>query len=299
MRLSNAALLSLLVSSAASAQPPPQARGGYEARAALLSDGSAAWLVARWGATAADFSTSLFVEGHAPIPIAERRFATCTLAVGHDVLLVATLGDDGRAPFEIRFGRGVGAGFTLGDPVRVPHPPSSPSTPLGVVATETPEGFAVFFQETEIADPTAAHTYLVRLRVDGTPYAAPSEIPVPWGAGDALWNGQGFHLALFYPGDARGVRLSMVSLTRDGRPEQHPDWSSAAGMVRDVHLVRDGERILALYRGGERVLESDVTAIRAWGTEPPRARDRGRLASDELIATRGTAEHRVITLTSN
>lgn len=283
--------LMLTLAPIARAQP----REGFEARAALLSDGSAAVLRSRWGTTREQLETTLLVDGHAPIVLARGRAATSTLVAGHDALLVAVMGEDPRAPFEVRIGRGVGAAFTLGEPITFAHPGATPSAPLGVAACATPEGFTVFFQETELADPSAAHTFLANLRADGTRSGSVTEVPIPWAVGAALYNGRGFHLALFYPGDARGVRLSMVSVTREGRPEQHPDWSSAAGMIRDVHLVRGGERILALYRGGagDRFLESDVTAIRGWGTEPPRARDRGPLAAAEHIAV-GRGEPRTV-----
>ncbi len=47
----------------------------------------------------------------------------------------------------------------------------------------------------------------------------------------------GFALGLvlsIYPGDGRGMRLSMVSIGPDGRAQQHPDWASRAGMIDDV-----------------------------------------------------------------
>jgi hypothetical protein len=85
------------------------------------------------------------------------------------------------------------------------------------------------------------------------------------------------------------MRLSMVSVTADGTPQQHPDWSSAAGIVGDVHLAAGGGRVLAFYRGGsggDRLLERDVTAIGAWGREPPAPRDHGALPPGRLIVVR-------------
>src|SRR5688572_23058324 len=204
-----------VVAAAATAQPPPSR--GHDARVVLLGDGSAATLRTTWGTSLSHFSTTLLVFGHDPIPLARERAVAGTLVSGHDLLLVATMGNDAHAPFEVRVGRGVGRAFVLGDVVPVQHPASAPGAPLGVAAAMTPTGFALFFQETELADPSAAHTYLVRLRADGTLDGAATEVPIPWSAGDALWNGHGFHLALFYPGNADGMRLSMVSVTEAGR----------------------------------------------------------------------------------
>jgi len=115
------------------------------------------------------------------------------------------------------------------------------------------------------------------------------EVAVPWSLAAAIDNGHGFHLALIYPGDANGMRLSMVAVDTNGRPEQHPDWSSRPGMIDDVHLVRHGAAIVAFYRGGDggdRLLERDVTRIGSWGQNPPAARDHGRLRQSEAILIR-------------
>lgn len=268
------------------AQTPGPPSGRVEARAARLPDGRVARLVVRWGETVETCSTRLALGAEAPETI-HAGPAAATLAVGHGVLLVAYAVDDARAPFRVRAAPLDRAGAGLAAAVVVERPAGRPrGTPFAVAATPTPEGFAIFFQEVEIDDPTAARTYLLRLDRAAAPTGPAREVNVPWSLADAIWNGAGFHLALFYPGDGSGMRLSMVSLTADGVPEQHPDWSSAAGYIADVHLVAAGGRILAFYRGGpggDRVLESDVTAIRSWGREPPAARSHGAIGPSAAL----------------
>ena len=112
------------------------------------------------------------------------------------------------------------------------------------------------------------------------------EVQIPWALAAAAWNGGGYHLGLFYTGDANGIRLSMVSTTKDGAPQQHPDWASQPGLVSDVHLVSDGRSIRAVYRGsmGDRMLETDVTKIGQWGQVVTKAKDLGALATSQTIA---------------
>jgi hypothetical protein len=126
------------------------------------------------------------------------------------------------------------------------------------------------------------HTFLASVDPMGAPRGAATEVPLPWPIADAVWNGSGYHLALLYPG-GDGVRLSMVTTSETGQPREHPDWASGAGFVRDVHLVARGQAVRAVYLGGpggDRVLESDVTTIRSWGTEPPSPTLHGRTADD-------------------
>jgi hypothetical protein len=268
------------------AQTPGSPPSRVEARAVQLPDGRVARLVVRWGDRVDTCSAQLAV-GAAPAETIYAGPAAATLTVGHGTFLVAYAVDDARGPFRLRTAALDGAGARLGAAVQVERPAGGPAgSPFAVVATPTPDGFAVFFQEVQADDPTAARTYLVRLDRAGAPTGPAREVNVPWSLADAIWNGAGFHLALFYPGDGSGMRLSMVSLTADGVPQQHPDWSSAAGYISDVHLVAAGGRIRAFYRGGpggDRLLESDVTAIRSWGSEPPAARSHGAIRATAAI----------------
>ena len=206
-----------------------------------------------------------------------------TLAQGHDRVLVAYEIDAEREPFRVRVVTRRNGRLQLGEEIRMARPGNRHDLPFAVVATSTPRGFTVFFQEVQENDPSAAHTYMALLDTDGQPEGAPREVRIPWSLADAIWNGAGYHLALIYPGNGQGMRLSMVSTTPEGSPQQHPDWASAAGMVMDVHLARTGERILAFYADGGAILESDVTQIRGWGSEPPAARRRGRVGGDQVI----------------
>lgn len=208
-----------------------------------------------------------------------------TVKVGHGKAVIAFAVDTAAAPFRVHV---VG-----GKTQKIERPGKRADIPFAVVMTPTPTGFTVLFQDIEAANANEAHTYAVELDEDGIVASEPREVAIPWALGDAIWNGNGYHLALFYAGDMNGVRLSMVSCDAKLTPQQHPDWASRAGLVSDVHLVGDGKRIRAFYRGGmgDRLLEADVTKIRNWGSEPPKAKDHGALAASHAIAinAKGTA----------
>lgn len=271
------------VASAQEAPPAPPP----EIRAAFDPDGTLVRLENRWGK---DAGARLLASSKKPVWL--HRGATAgTLVAGHGALIAALAVDHASKPFRVQ---ALGGGVATA----IARPGKRRDIPFAVVATATEDGFAVFFQEVQADDPTAAHTYLVELDKSGKPETAVArELAVPWALADAADNGDGYHLALFFPGDANGMRLSMVSLGRDGRPQQHPDWASAAGFIADVHLVRSGDTIRAFYRGGrggDRLLESDVTAIRQWGREPPKAKDHGALPPGRVIAIKAGKPIKVI-----
>ena len=204
-----------------------------------------------------------------------------TVVAGHDRVIVALA--VAREPFRVY----VLDGKESGEPTKIARPGQRRDAPFAVAATATPDGFSVFFQEVQTDDGTAAHTYMVKLDENGKVDGAAAEIAVPWSLGAAAWNGTGYHLALFYPGDQNGMRLSMVSLSAAGQPNEHPDWASAAGFISDVHLVASNDKVTAYYRGGkaaDRLLESEVTTIGSWGQEPAKAKDHGKLDPDKAIA---------------
>lgn len=210
-----------------------------------------------------------------------------TLIAGHGKVIAALTVDHGKKPFRV---------WTIDDDkpgkaTLVKRPGNrNEDYPFVVVGTATPDGFTVFFQEIQTDDPSAAHTYMLALDKDGKPDGDAKEIAVPWALADAIWNGGGYHLALIYSGDQRGMRLSMVSLSEQGQPQQHPDWASAGGFISDVHLVRDDETIYAYYRGGtsgDRLERGDVTKIGNWGSEPPKAKDLGKIGAGKVIAITG------------
>jgi hypothetical protein len=207
--------------------------------------------------------------------------AAATLEAGHGRVLIALSIDSEKTPFQIL----TLADGKLTEPVALARPNKRNDYPFAVIATPTPNGFTVFFQEVEAENANEAHTYMVELDKAGAVSKEAREVQVPWSLGAAAWNGKGYHLALFY-GGGNGITLSMVSLSRDGAPEQHPDWASQAGVVSDVHLVADGARIRAIYRGGvgDRMLETDVTKIGQWGQVAQKAKDLGALAKNQAIA---------------
>lgn len=265
-------------------RPRPAERVHAQARAVIAQQGAIVRLTTTWSADAAE--TSAEVSGGSGEPVSLHRGSSVvgSLAVGHDRVLIALVVADPQRPFRVHVARAEDGAIEVGEAIEVSRP-AGRHLPFAVAIATVPDGFAVFFQEVEERDPTAAHTYLAQLAPDGRPRGGAREVPIPWSLAAAAWNGDGFHLGLVFPGYGDGMRLSMVSTSADGAPQQHPDWASAAGIVEDVHLVARGGRVVAFYRGaGDRLLESDVTAIRGWGTEPPRARDHGALAGTDVIA---------------
>lgn len=224
--------------------------------------------------------------GHAKRVVLHDGDAAGALATGHDKVVIALAVDAAADPFQVI----VLADGKRSEPTAIARPVDRHDLPFAVAATETPDGFTVFFQEIQSDDPTAAHTYMAKLDADGAPVGAAVEVPVPWSLGAAAWDGTGYHLALYYT-EATGMRLSMVTLTADGQPQGHPDWASRAGFISDVHLVAADGKVHAFYRGGpggDRLLESDVTTIGAWGAEPNKAKDRGKLPLSSTIAITAT-----------
>ena len=247
-------------------------------RVVIGGDGKPVLLTTTFGTKA---SARLSIAGGKPSPIFSGS-AVGTLVTGHDKIVIA-LTTDAKEPFRIATVEGT----KLGKLHSIARPGNRKDMPFAVAGTATPTGFAIFFQEVQTDDPSAAHTYLLELDEAGAPTGPAKEVPVPWSLAAAAYNGKGYHLALIYPGDNGGMRLSMVSLSAAGQPEQHPDWASAGGFITEVHLVAADDKIRAFYRGGkagDRILESDVTQIRGWGSEPPKAKDHGAISSRHALA---------------
>lgn len=247
-----------------------------EVRAVYGPDGELVRLTRSFGRAQ---GATLRVGDAAPVSLHEGEVAG-TLVAGHGRVIAALATDAGDA-FRIL----VVDGDAAPAPIAIARPGARAGIPFAVAATATPDGFTVFFQEIEEDDPTAAHTYMASLDRDGAPTGPAGEVAVPWSLAAAAWNGAGYHLALIYA-SGQGMRLSMVTLDAAGKPQQHPDWASRPGYVADVHLVvRDG-KVRAFYRGGggNRLHERDVTEVRQWGTDPPKARDHGALPVTKAIA---------------
>jgi hypothetical protein len=236
--------------------------------------------------------------GEAPRAVLHRGPATGALAMGHDKVLVALGVDHATSPFVLRM---VQADGTVSAPRPMARPVARRDIPFAVAATATPDGFAVFFQEIQADNPANAHTYLLKLDRDGKPIGGAASVAVPWALAAAAHNGHGFHLALFYSRGRAGTRLSMVSLNEAGAPEQHPDWASRPGLVRDVQLVArprtdQAPEIRAIFRGGtggDRLMSRDVTSIGRWGNEPSPSRDLGAIATNQAILMHGGKPTRI------
>lgn len=251
------------------------AQSRTDARAALSPERTTVEVVTVWGKRS---SARLEIGNAKPIALAD-GVAAGAVVTGHDRTIVALAVDNGIEPFEIR----IVDHDKVGKPVTLARPNDRYDVPFAVALAVTPDGFAAFFQETQSDDPTAAHTYLVRLDATGAPVGKVTEVAIPWALADAVWDGTGFHLALFYS-DGRGSRLSMVTATKDGAPQGHPDWASKSGLVADVHLVAEGGKVRALYRRDEHLYEADVTRVGSWGQEPAAPKDRGALSWSQTIA---------------
>lgn len=284
-------LLSMVALLAGVGTAAAETPGESQTRAAYTADGELVRLTTAWG----EAPRATVQVGTAKAVELARGITAGTVVAGHERVVIAVGLDSEPAGEATEADAAAAGGFqiqvitgsAIGKPTTIARPAGRDDRPFAVAATATPDGFTVFFQDVGRADPSAARTYLVTLDATGAPTAGAVEVPVPWSLAAAAWNGDGYHLALLYT-DTRGMRLSMVALTADGQPQQHPDWASRPGLVADVHLVAaDGGAIRAFYRGGangDRLHETTVTRIRAWGSEPPRAKDRGALAWSKTIA---------------
>ena len=245
-------------------------------RAAIDGGGHTTKLVTTWG-------------DHAGLVLDGKRVysgeAVGTVVTGHGVTVVA-YEIAGDKPFRLR----VAEGDKLHDPLAFARPGKADNSPFAIAATATPDGFAIFYQEVQNNDPTAAHTYLLELDGTGKASGAPREVSVPWALADAIWNGSGYHLALIYAGGGDGMRLAMVSTNKQGQPQGHPDWSSAPGLIQDVHLATVGDRVLAYYRRDDHLIETDVTKIGSWGQVTSPSHDRGALAASTILAVNAKGE---------
>ncbi len=287
LRLLSFAILALGIPAPASAQPPSGPPVHVERRSAELEGGTIARVATRWTPDASTSGASLTLGDETPTVLI-RGATAAAIERGERVAIVAYEAFDGGAPFRFRVLRREAGRASVSEERSFARPGTRAGDyPLAVaIAPVAGRGFAVFFEEVQADDPSAARTYLFQLDLDGQPLDAGHEIPVPWPLAAATWNGHGYHLGVLYPGGGTGMRLSVVSITPDGTPEQHPDWSSAPGFIADVHLVSERDHIHAHYRGGsggEHWLECDVTTIGSWGSDSRTATDHGRFEPDATL----------------
>ncbi len=119
--------------------------------------------------------------------------------------------------------------------------------PTAAVICADPDGFTVLWQEQMRGNPQAeARSTLARVKVDGTFAARPAAVPIPWSLGAIVDDGRGYTLAVNFDGAAPDqTRICFVTLTRDGKPEQHPWWGSRPAVVEESaarERRREGDR---------------------------------------------------------
>lgn len=168
-------------------------------------------------------------------------------------------------------------------------------SPSSVVAADDPEGFTVLWQEEPAsAGGRGAASYMVRVGPDGALRGEARGVGVPWALGALAWNGHGFHLAAFYDGSERGqTRICLVTLTREGTPEQHPWWAAPPDDPSDVQMLQSAAGMVVLYRGGEggsHVYSFVSTAIGQWGREAERPRELGTVDAAQPVGLRVDAQ---------
>lgn len=210
-----------------------------------------------------------------------------TLKSAHGTTLVALSTADAKEPFRIA----TFDGKKVSNVQKLARPAKQTNVPFAISATRTPDGFTVFFQEVELNNPNEAHTFMVDVDKDGKAGEA-KEVQIPWALGDAIWNGNGYHLALMYTGEMRGARIAMVSATASGVPQGHPDWATQPSAITDIHLVESDGNIRAIYRGGvgDHMYSTDVTKIGQWGQVTDKTTDLGALAANTVIAINGKGQ---------
>lgn len=175
----------------------------------------------------------------------------------------------------------------FGEPVttEVTRPGGEALVPMNLTATATPTGYAVFWQEVPSTQPGATwQTFEARFDARGAAEGASRALGrVPWPIAAAAFVGGRYFLALWFAPGGRPdqIRLAAVHVDLRGSPQEHPWWASRPGLIGETQLVVNGERVLAVYRGGSdggQLLEVDVTTGR-WGQEPSAPRRRGRIGA--------------------
>jgi len=238
-------------------------------------------------------SRSLF-QGPAVVP---------AVAVSGDVAMVALVHEGAGAFVKLAFVDVPAAGgLTVRPVVAAPRPEAARTFPTWAVVAADPEGFAILWQETNAVDPNdAAHSFLGRLRRDGSWSVRPHAVEVPWPTAAMEWNGHGWTAALWFggfggQGGPDGIRVCLVTLSLDGRPEQHPWWISRPERVGEVQMLRTAAGMEVVWRGGSdgTTLHSHRSeAVGNWGTEPAPARAHGTIGEDDPFALREGAGGRV------
>lgn len=225
------------------------------------------------------------------------------VTVSGDVALIAMVHEGAGAFVKLAFvDLPAAGGLTVRPVVAAPRPEAARTLPSWAVVAADPDGFAILWQETNVVDPNdAAHSFLGRLRRDGTWSDRPHEVAVPWPTAALAWNGHGWTAALWFggfggQGGPDGIRVCLVTLSLAGQPEQHPWWISRPERVGEVQMLQTAGGMEVVWRGGAdgNTLRSHRSAaIGNWGTEPAAARGHGAIGEDEPFALREGAGGRV------
>ena len=224
----------------------------------------------------------------APVTVHDAGAVIATLAVrpGAAAVLLYRAGRDPRVQVAL-------VDLAAGTSRLVDLPRTAPSgyAPTAAVACGDPDGFALLWQEQKVGDPGAeAHATLARIRPDGTFVQKAAAVAVPWSLAAIIDDGRGYTLALYYDGAAPDrTRLCFVTLTRDGKPEQHPWWGSRPGLVDEVQLAQGRGAIVAAYRTGGGAIVSVVAneTTGQWGKEADPSRVLVPSASPPAPGARG------------
>jgi len=216
------------------------------------------------------------------------------IAVKGDAVLIAMINGSATPFVKVAFVPERGAPRT----VTVTRPGGGAArgfTPSSVVAADNPEGFTVLWQEEPSdAQGRGAASYMVSFGPDGALRGAARAVGVPWALGALAWNGHGYHLAAFYDGSDRGqTRICLVTLTREGTPEQHPWWAAPPDDPSDLQMAQSAAGMVVLYRGGadgSHVYSFVSTAIGQWGREPAHPPELGTVDATEPVGLRLDAQ---------
>jgi len=228
--------------------------------------------------------------------------ATTALAVRDDAVMVALLGGGGQPRVRMAL-LPVAADGSLKGPAKLVDATARRTdktfSPTTVLACPDGDGFAILWQEIKVRQNGRpdARTYMARVAPDGRWLMPAVVVSVPWALGEMVYNGAGYHLAIFFDGAQPGqTRVSMVTLDAAGKPEQHPWWVSQPELVDEVQLIRIGGGVHAYWRGGTdstSLRSVKVTSARQWGQAPEAHTDHGRLRLGDDFALRLDASRKV------
>jgi len=135
--------------------------------------------------------------------------------------------------------------------VDLPRTAGAGAMPTGAVACADADGFTVLWQEQGAGGGSATGT-IAKLKPDGTIRLKPTSVGPIWSLGAIVDDGRGYTLAVRYDGQAPDqTRIAFVTLTYDGKPEQHPWWGARPAMVGEIQMTMVKGVATAIYRAGD------------------------------------------------